>query len=168
MSHRKEQIESTLRRAISQVLVRKLSDPRVVGLVGVTRVSVSDDLRKADVFITVVPDKYEKRTLAGLRAAVGYIHEQTPTLADMRSVPHFHFALDAELKKQESIYDAIAKGMDREGIDASQVKHLTGEPGEQLDAAGEDDAIDDESDDDGFDDEAEFEQGEDDSTRSEV
>lgn len=125
MSHRKEQVESTLQRAVSEVLTRRISDPRIEGLVSIIRVRVSDDFKHADVFVTVLPDKYEKRTLAGLRAAVGHIQTHVAKAVAMRTVPRLAFQIDEARKKEEQVFDAIAKGLDREGLDPTQVEHIT-------------------------------------------
>jgi ribosome-binding factor A len=107
MSHRTEQIASMLRRVVSQVLARDISDPRVVGMVSVTKVSVSPDLRHADVHVSVLPQEYEARTLGGLNNAAPHIYQRVCRAVAMRQVPHLHFRLDSSLKKQAEIFDAI-------------------------------------------------------------
>jgi ribosome-binding factor A len=116
MGHRKEQIESVLRRAISMVILRDMSDPRIAGMVSVTRIEVNKDMLEARVFVSILPDKYEKRTLAGLRSAVGRIHSKVAQKVHMRSVPRFDFRLDSTLKKEAVIFDAIQEGLSRDGI----------------------------------------------------
>ena len=71
MSHRREQIGSTLEREIQAVLARGLNDPRIRGLVTVTGVEVTSDLKHARVLISVLPEEHEALTLHGLRAASG-------------------------------------------------------------------------------------------------
>lgn len=117
MSVRKAQIESTLRRAISEVLVRhRAADPRIMGMVSVTRVDVSPDLKQGMVYVSVLPDRYEKRTLAGLRHATRFIQNEVSKQMTMKSMPHLDFRLDATLKKEAGIFDAIrrAKARDEE------------------------------------------------------
>ena len=111
MSHRLEQIESTLRRAISQVLRRDMADPRIVGMVSITRLEVSADLRDAQVHISVMPARYERRTLQGLRHAAGHIHARLCKAVSMRTVPRLNFRLDVTLKKQAEVFDAIRRGL---------------------------------------------------------
>ncbi len=113
MSHRTEQAQSLMHRAIAQVLQRELSDPRIQGLVGITRVSITADFRRADVYVTVMPEKYEKRTLAGLRAATVHIHGRVKKLVALRTVPHLQFELDKTIKKQAIVEDAIREGIER-------------------------------------------------------
>ncbi len=110
MSHRKQQVESLLKRVVSDVLTRKLSDPRVIGLVSVTRVEVSPDLHEATVSVSVLPEKRQRKTLSGLRHAAGHIHSLVCKAVQMRVVPHLAFRLDESIKKQDAVFDAIQQG----------------------------------------------------------
>jgi len=107
MSHRKEQAESVLTRAISEVLSRDLSDPRIMGLVSITRVDLSPDHRYAKVYVSIMPDKYEARTIAGLQAAAGHIFARVRPKVAMRTVPKLQFLLDKGLKKEAEILHLI-------------------------------------------------------------
>lgn len=117
MSHRREQVESLLTQALSQVLQRDVSDPRIVGMVSITRISVSPDLKQATVYVSVLPDKYESRTIHGLQDASGHLHKQLMKRVALRIVPRLHFQLDDSLKKQSAIFEAIHEGMARSGPD---------------------------------------------------
>lgn len=128
MSHRVQQAESLMHRAIAQILERGLADPRVAGMVGVTRVKVTPDLRRADVFVTVMPEKYEKRTLAGLRAAATHIHGRVKKLVALRTVPHLQFELDHSVKKQDAVARAIEQAMAR--TEARSATDQTADPGD--------------------------------------
>jgi len=115
MTHRIEQAEKLMQRALTQVIQRNLSDPRVAGIVGVTRVHITPDMRLADVYVTVMPEKYESRTIAGLRSATTHIHGKVKKLVALRTVPHLRFELDAVIKKQAALEQAIQEGMARTG-----------------------------------------------------
>lgn len=146
MSHRKEQVESTLQRAISEVLIRHMSDPRIAGMVSIQRVHVSDDFKVADVYVSVLPEKFEKKTLGGLRAAAGHIHAKVFKAVAMRAVPRFVFQIDEAHKKESAVFDAIAQAMDREGLDPSQIVHNLNPPVEDEDELDEDEIDEDELD----------------------
>lgn len=109
MSYRKQQVESTLQRAVSK-LVGQLSDPRVTGLVSVTRVDLTPDGHSAFVYVSVIPEEHQKRVMAGLSHAVGHIQKQLRDEVVMRYVPRLEFRLDASLKKQSEVWDAISRG----------------------------------------------------------
>lgn len=108
MSRRTERIESTLRRAIQQVLARGLSDPRVRGLITVTGIKVSPDLKKVTVLISVLPDKNEALSMHGLRSAAKHIRHQVGDLVRMRTLPAFEFEVDRALKRQNEVLRAIS------------------------------------------------------------
>lgn len=114
MTHRIEQVESTLRKALAQVLQRKISDPRIRGLVSITGVDVSPDMKHATVSVSVLPEAYGKRTLAGLRAADRHIQSEVKKLVALRLVPHLRFELDSTLKKAEEVYEAIDDARQKE------------------------------------------------------
>lgn len=107
MTHRIEQVESTLQKALAQVLQRKISDPRIRGLVSITGVDVSPDMKMAKIAVSVLPEQHAKRTLAGLRAADRHIQSEVKKLVALRIVPHLRFELDDSLKKAEKVYEAI-------------------------------------------------------------
>ncbi|MEM8738032.1 MAG: 30S ribosome-binding factor RbfA [Planctomycetota bacterium] len=113
MSQRQKQIESLLHRAVASVLQRGLADPRIKGLVSVTRVDVSPDLKNATVFVSVTPDQYESRTLHGLKDATMHIQRQVKTAVSLRLVPHLRFEIDHDLKRQAELFAAIDEGMKR-------------------------------------------------------
>lgn len=114
MTHRIEQVESTLRKALAQVLQRRISDPRIRGMVSIVAVEISQDMKQAKVLVSVLPEDYAKRTIAGLKAASRHIHSEVMKLVALRVVPHLRFELDDSLKKAEEIYGAIDQAKSRE------------------------------------------------------
>lgn len=114
MSHRKQQIESTLQRAITQVLARRLSDPRLEGaMISVTGVRMTDDLQEAAVLVSVVPQQREQRVAIALEHAAGRVAGEIRKAVTMRTMPRLHFRLDATLKNQDRVYDALREAEKR-------------------------------------------------------
>lgn len=113
MSHRIAQIESTLQKALSQVLQRQVSDPRIEGLISITKVEVTPDFAEAHVYVSVLPEEKQTKTLYGLRHAASHIHTHVCKLVAMRKVPQLYFRLDDSLKKQSEVLGAIHKAMER-------------------------------------------------------
>ena len=120
MTHRIEQVESTLRKALAQVLQRSISDPRIRGMVSIMDVDVSPDMKQAKVAVSVLPEEYAKRTLAGLKAANRHIQGEVKKLVALRIVPHLRFELDDSLKQADQVFQAIdeAKAREQEPDDA--------------------------------------------------
>ena len=107
MSHRVQQVTSTLKKATQQVLTKGLADPRIRGMITITEVRVSKDLQHATVLVSVYPEKFETATLAGLQHATLRIQRAVNELMHMRRPPHLEFRVDHSLKKQAEILAAI-------------------------------------------------------------
>ncbi|MEM7625704.1 MAG: 30S ribosome-binding factor RbfA [Planctomycetota bacterium] len=127
MSQRQKQIEELLKRTVASVLQRGLADPRIKGLVSVTRVEASTDLKTADVFVSVLPEQHEAITMHGLQDATRHVQQQVKKAVALRLVPHLRFQVDRDLKKREAVFAAIDEGMKRTA--ARPPSQPTPEPG---------------------------------------
>jgi len=114
VSHRTEQVESLLKRTISDVIARRLSDPRITGLVSITQVDISPDFAEATVYVSILPEQYERKSLAGLQHAAGHIGSLAGKAVALRRMPRLTFKLDSSLKKQAEIHREINAAMDEE------------------------------------------------------
>ncbi len=111
MNTRPLQVGATMQRAIQNVLTRGLADPRIRGIITVTRVQVSPDLRGATVFVSVVPQEHEALALHGLKSASKHIrHEISDSLA-LRQTPQITFQLDEAYKAESHIHAVLNKAM---------------------------------------------------------
>jgi ribosome-binding factor A len=100
MRFRKERVAGAIREIVSEAISRKINDPRLAPLTTVSRVTVSGDLTIATVFFTVVGDAaVERRSLAALQHARGFIQHLVAEQIDMRQCPELRFELDEVAKK---------------------------------------------------------------------
>ena len=112
MNHRPDQVASLIRRAVQTVLGRGLHDPRVRGLVSVTRVRVEQDLAHAAVYVSVLPAEHAGLTLHGLQRAAPRIQRRVGEAVRLRRVPRLTFHLDESIKKQAEFDAALAEARD--------------------------------------------------------
>lgn len=103
------QIASLLERAIKDVLARGLEDPRIKGLLTVTGVTVTDDLRQATVNVSVLPADQGELALHALSHAAKHLRHEVSERVALRRVPEFKFKLDESLKRQAGVLNALAK-----------------------------------------------------------
>jgi len=83
---------------ISDLMAREIKDPRI-GFVTFTRVDLSDDLRHAKIFVSIIGAPPEKaRTLQGLASATGYIRRHLGKTLHLRYTPELTFLLDESLE----------------------------------------------------------------------
>jgi ribosome-binding factor A len=83
---------------LSDLIAREIKDPRI-GFVTFTHVELSDDLRYAKVFVSVIGSPAEKaRTLQGLSSATGYMRRHLGRALHLRYIPEITFLLDESLE----------------------------------------------------------------------
>jgi len=94
MFKRSEKVAEAIHEEISTLLINGVKDPRV-GLVTITGVKLTDDLRHATVyFSTRGADADRKDAEAGLNSAKGFLRREVGKLLRMRYVPEIIFRYD--------------------------------------------------------------------------
>jgi ribosome-binding factor A len=94
MSHRANRVGEQMKKELSDIIGRKIKDPRV-GFVTVTDVQVTGDLQQAKVFISVLGDEEQKEnTLKGLAKAKGFIRTEIGHRIRLRKTPEIEFEWD--------------------------------------------------------------------------
>ena len=106
--HRHERVAEEIRHEVSTMLAGELKDPRIAGLVTVTEVRVSPDLRQARVFVSVMGTEAEQAsTLKGLEAATGFVRHELTERLGLRRSPEVHWTLDKSGEYGEHIEDLL-------------------------------------------------------------
>ncbi|MCH2148161.1 MAG: 30S ribosome-binding factor RbfA [Phycisphaerales bacterium] len=117
MTQHASQIESVLLRAVQDVFSRGLNDPRVRGLVSVTRVELAGDYSEATVWCSVLPEEHGALSIRGIESAGRWIRREAAEKVRLRRMPQLRFKLDASLKKQADVLSAINEGRRRDETD---------------------------------------------------
>ena len=108
MTRRTERINDLLREEISDLLRREVKDPRVGGLVTVTEVDVSPDLRQAKVYVSVLGTDAEKTsTFRALAAASRFLQRELRKRLTIRRVPELSFVADDSIERGARILDLL-------------------------------------------------------------
>jgi ribosome-binding factor A len=101
-------LNEQLRADLADLIVREVKDPRLAGLVTVTDVDLSPDLRHAKVFVSVLGSEDDrKHSLAALRSATGFLRSQIAARLTTKRAPDLQFALDASIERGERIMQLI-------------------------------------------------------------
>ncbi len=101
------QVGSTIQREMQNRLARGLADPRIKGLITITRVEMTDDLSLAKVFVTVMPESDENITMHGLRAATKKLRHDVSSRMRIKEMPQIKFVVDTGLQEQKKIMELI-------------------------------------------------------------
>lgn len=109
-SSRAEKIGEEIKRELSKIISKEIHDPRVKGIVSVTKVKATEDLDYAKAYISVLgADK--KQVLQALKSAAGYIRTLLAKKVALRSTPEIIFELDESMEYGEHIGNILKQVM---------------------------------------------------------
>lgn len=114
---RAERVSIQIQQAITELLSKKIQDPRLE-MATVSGVKMSSDLSLAQVYITVFGDKKRIReTLAGFQKSKGFIKKSIAPKLGLRIMPELRFIHDDSFDnaaRLDALIDAAPKGENRE------------------------------------------------------
>lgn len=89
-------------------LMRTLKDPRLQsGLVTITHVNTTPDLRHAKIFVSALDKTQEKEMLKGLKSAAGYLRRELGHALQLRYTPELHFEADDSILQGAHILEML-------------------------------------------------------------
>jgi len=108
-TRRQEKVARVVKRAVSDSISQDLADPRVCGLVSVTRVEMAADLRNAEVYLSIYAEKpaAEKRTFEAIESARRLIQARVADQVQSKFCPVLHFHRDEQFKKTLELMNLI-------------------------------------------------------------
>src|SRR5438132_8914797 len=119
MSERMRRVNEAVRAVVADA-VGELKDPRI-GMVTVTGVSVTPDLREATVYVSVLGNERKRRaTLAGLESAHGVLQARINRELSLRRTPTLAFAYDDAVERgvrMTKLIDELAADLPAEDDD---------------------------------------------------
>ena len=93
-----DKINEELRRELASV-IRELKDSRIPMMTSVVAVNVTNDLRYAKVYVSVMGDEEtKKKALEGLKSAAGFVRREIGKRVDIRYTPEPLFELDRSIE----------------------------------------------------------------------
>lgn len=105
MSRRVDRINGLLREEISRLLSREIKDPRLSGLLTITQVSTSSDLRNAKVYLSVLgTDEENSAALRGIQSAATFMRKQLRERLRLKYVPFLTFEIDNSMETSDHIF----------------------------------------------------------------
>jgi ribosome-binding factor A len=112
MSQRSSQVSEELRKIVSMILIDDLTDPRL-GFVTITRIELTDDLRFARIYYSVLGAEDQKvATAEALEENRGFIRRLAVQRINMKYAMDIRFELDLSIEhsfKIDSILNKIKK-----------------------------------------------------------
>ena len=105
-SNRIGRINEEIQRELS-ALIPAVKDPRVSGMISVTAVETTPDLRYANAYISVLDKENGERVLKGLRSASGWLRRELGSALKLRYTPELVFQLDDSIDKGAHILELL-------------------------------------------------------------
>jgi ribosome-binding factor A len=106
--NRLNRINEELKREISNIINYEMSNSNITGMISVTAVKITPDLRYARVFVSMINSKSVKNTLTALKSSSGFIRSKIAQKINLRVTPELVFELDDTMQYGEKI-DNILK-----------------------------------------------------------
>jgi ribosome-binding factor A len=114
---RNRKIEAELQRALAELIVREVKDPRV-GNVTISAVDLAPDLRTARVYFTPFASRHSAEEVrAGLTRAGGFLRGAVSRRLGLRYAPRLQFVFDDAFDKAAKLTDLINQAVARDRDD---------------------------------------------------
>jgi ribosome-binding factor A len=109
-----------IRRELGFILDREIDDPRI-GMITITRLELSDDLRYAKIYVGILGDDEERRTrLRLLRRAGRFLRTELAHRIDLRVAPELTFVIDDSSENYVKIAKLLKQIHDEETPEGSK------------------------------------------------
>lgn len=121
-SNRIQRTNEDIRLALSQLL-RSVKDPRVQqGMISITGVETTGDLRYCKVYLSVLGLTSEKEFNKGLKSASGWLRRELGHRLQLRNVPELQFQLDHSIAHGAHIHELMQQ-LERPQEEAAEDDH---------------------------------------------
>lgn len=114
MAHERRilRLQSRIKRDVAELIQRDLKDPRMKGLLTITRVKVARDLGHARVYYTVLGSAGQRRAAAQfIESARPYVQRAVVQGLKIRIAPKIEFTYDQSIEKQAGVSKLIEEAL---------------------------------------------------------
>jgi ribosome-binding factor A len=106
-----ERINEEVKKEISTMIQNDLKDPRISGIISVTKVHVTKDLKFAQIYISILgADKAE--VMEGIKSSAGFMRKELGKRMQIRILPELQFKLDESMEYGTHI-DEVIKNLNK-------------------------------------------------------
>ena len=109
-SNRLNRIDEEMKKEKTHIITYDLKDPNITGLISVTKVKVSGDLKYAKVYVSMLNAKDNKQVLAALKKSAGFVRTEVAKRINLRTTPEIIFIFDDSIEYGARI-DTILKNV---------------------------------------------------------
>ena len=104
---RTDRIEEEIKKVASKVIGQELKDPRLTGLISVTKVSVTKDLKYCKIYVSMLGTQSTEDAMSALKSGSGLVRKAIGNNIRMHSTPEVIFTLDESIEYGAHIQNVI-------------------------------------------------------------
>ncbi len=108
-TNRMGKVDEELKKEISNIISLDLKNPHLTGLISVSKVKTSPDLKFARVYVTMINEKDKKENLRILKQSSGFIRSTLAKRINMRYTPELVFEFDDSIEYGARIDEILNK-----------------------------------------------------------
>ncbi len=113
-TNRMDRVNEEFKRELGRIIDQDLKNPNITGLISVTKVKTSSDLKTARVYISIINSKSKKNTMEGIKKATGFIRSELAKRVNLRYTPELIFELDETLEYGAKIDNILKEIMPKD------------------------------------------------------
>lgn len=111
--NRLNRVNEELKKEMSQIISFELKNPEITGLISVTKVKITPDLKYAKVYVSLLNSKNEEKTMEALKQSSGFMRSLIAKRINLRVTPELVFEQDDSMEYGMKI-DSILKELNKE------------------------------------------------------
>jgi ribosome-binding factor A len=99
---RSARVGDLIKKEVADIIMHRLKDPRL-GFITVTAARVSDDLRHAKIYVSILEDEKREESLRILSSSAGFIRVELARKVKIKFIPELVFKIDNSLEQAAKI-----------------------------------------------------------------
>lgn len=106
---RTERIDEDIKYYVSKIIREDIKNPKITGLISVTSVNTTKDLRYAKVYVSIYGTKYTHQVFNELKNTAPYIRKCLSKMLKARNIPDLVFELDDSMEYGAHMNEVLGK-----------------------------------------------------------
>jgi len=93
-----DRVDEDIKYCVSKILREDIKNPKITGVISITSVNTTKDLRYAKVYVSIFGTKYTHQTFNEIKKSSSYIRKRLSEMLKARSIPDLVFELDDSME----------------------------------------------------------------------
>lgn len=107
MTNRMERVNSSIKRELSNIISRELTNTNITGLITVNKVDTAPDFSNSKVYVSMIAVKNKKEAMLALKKASGFMRTRLAHTLQFRKMPSLVFIYDESVEYGSRINEII-------------------------------------------------------------